>query len=84
MESNIHSLAVQMAGLAFSVGLLTHFIKAQQVKIKVAHFITFIFVIGISALFAISDANAGVIQRVLYCGSFLWLVFYYNQTSSKN
>ncbi len=47
-------------------------------NLKIIHFVTFGFVVGFSALFGIMESNIGIIQRVMYLGSFVWLMFFYN------
>ncbi len=78
-ESNIHSFAAQVAGIAFSIGLLIHGFSETNQHLKIIHFSTFAFVVGLSALFGIMDVNVGVVQRIMYLGSFVWLTLFYNQ-----
>lgn len=80
MESQIHSYAAQIAGIAFSLGILIHGFSESNPKLKIIHFAAFAFVIGFSALFGLAETNTGIIQRTMYAGSFVWLVFFYNQT----
>lgn len=79
LESQIHSYSAQIAGMAFSIGLLIHGITETNLNLKIIHFVTFIFVIGLSALFGIMNSNVGVIQRIMYLGSFVWLTIFYNE-----
>ncbi len=83
-ESKIHSYSAQIAGMAFSVGLLIHGFSENRQHFKIIHFATFAFVVGLSALFGIMDSNVGIIQRVMYTGSFVWLLFFYNQINKAN
>ena len=77
-ESQIHSYSAQIAGMAFSIGLLIHGFTETNPNLKIIHFATFIFVVGLSALFGLMNSNVGIIQRIMYLGSFVWLVFFYN------
>lgn len=79
LESNIHGYAAQIAGFAFSIGLLIFGITESNTNLKIIHFVTFVFVIGFSALFGLMHSNVGVIQRTMYLGSFVWLACFYNQ-----
>lgn len=79
IESNIHSFAAQIAGITFSIGLLIYGFRETNTNLKIIHFVTFAFVVGFSALFGIMDSNVGIIQRVMYLGSFVWLTLFYNQ-----
>jgi hypothetical protein len=82
LESKIHSYAAQIAGIAFSVGLLIHGFSETNQHLKIIHFATFAFVIGFSALFGITDSNVGIVQRVMYLGSFVWLTVFYNEVNT--
>jgi hypothetical membrane protein len=82
IESNIHSMAAQSAGIAFSIGILIHGFSESNMTLKLIHFTTFLFVITLSALFGLLESNVGVIQRIMYLGSFIWLVLFYNKTVS--
>lgn len=79
LESKIHSFAAQAAGIAFSIGLLIHGFSETNQNLKFVHFLTFAFVIGLSALFGFMENNIGIVQRIMYTGSFVWLTFYYNR-----
>lgn len=79
LESKIHSYSAQIAGIAFSIGLLIYGIKETNTNLKIIHFVTFTFVVGFSALFGLMNSNVGIIQRIMYLGSFIWLLFFYNE-----
>ena len=70
--------------MAFSIGLLIYGFTETNKNLKIIHFSTFVFVIGFSALFGILDSNVGVIQRVMYLGSFVWLTLFYNQINEAS
>lgn len=84
IESQIHSYSAQIAGMAFSIGLLIYGITETNTNLKIIHFVTFGFVIGFSALFGLMNSNIGIIQRTMYLGSFVWLIFFYNQLNNIN
>ncbi|MEZ5045199.1 MAG: DUF998 domain-containing protein [Saprospiraceae bacterium] len=64
LESKIHSYAAQIAGIAFSVGLLLHGFSETNQNLRIIHFMTFGFVVGFSALFGMMESNIGIVQRV--------------------
>lgn len=84
LESQIHSYSAQIAGMAFSTGLLIHGITASNTNLKIIHFATFIFVVGLSALFGLMNSNVGIIQRIMYLGSFVWLTIFYNEINKAS
>jgi hypothetical protein len=84
LESQIHSYSAQIAGMAFSIGLLIHVFTEKNPNLKIIHFVTFIFVVGLSALFGLINSNVGIIQRIMYLGSFVWLVFCYNELNKTS
>lgn len=77
-ESNIHSISATIAGIAFSIGILASGIKESGTSSRLIHFTFLVFVIGMSAYFGISQSNNGLIQKLMYLGSFYWLIKYYN------
>lgn len=83
-ESQVHSYSAQIAGMAFSIGLLIHGFTETNSNIKFIHFVTFIFVVGLSALFGLMNSNVGIIQRIMYLGSFVWLIFCYNELNKAS
>lgn len=78
IESDIHSISATIAGIAFSIGILVSGIKETELSIRLIHFGFLIFVMGMSAYFGVSQSNNGLIQKLMYFGSFYWLVKYYN------
>jgi len=78
-HSQIHSYSTQIAGFSFSIGLLIFGIKEIELNLKLIHFAFFAFVIICSALFGLLETNTGIIQRIMYAGSFIWLIFCYNK-----
>jgi len=84
-EARLHSTFAQIAGVAFSLALLLHGVADQEIWRKIGHAVTLIFVLASSIVFGLTSTNAGLVQRILYAGSFAWLVFLYNtsQLGSK-
>lgn len=76
-QANIHSVFAQIAGVAFSIGILIHGIVNPNLWGKVFHFDYFIFVIAFSLLFGVIPSHAGIMQRILYLGSFSWIIITY-------
>jgi hypothetical protein len=84
LESKIHSYSAQIAGVALSIGLLIYGFTATNANLRIVHFVTFAFVIGFSALFGLMNSHVGLIQRIMYLGSFIWLIFFYNQLNKAS
>lgn len=76
-QSTLHSTFAQIAGVAFSVGILTQIFFTVDKNIKYIHIVFFILVIGLSATFGLMKNYQGVAQRLLYLTSFSWLIKYY-------
>lgn len=76
-EANLHSSFAQVAGVAFSVGILVQMFFERNPTLKYIHLLFFMLVIGFSLLFGIVGKYQGVMQRLLYLVSFIWLLKYY-------
>lgn len=76
-QSTLHSTFAQMAGILFSIGILTQIFFTTDNNIKYIHLTFFILVIGISATFGLLQYYQGIAQRLLYLTSFIWLIKYY-------
>ena len=76
-QSTLHSTFAQIAGVAFSVGILTQLYFTTVNDTKLIHAIFFVLVIGLSATFGLAKHYQGIAQRLLYLTSFIWLVKYY-------
>ena len=79
LESNIHSISATIAGFSFSIGICMFAYQERNKKLKIIHSLFFIFVISCSIAFGLLDARIGVVQRIMYLGSFTWLLFFYNR-----
>ena len=64
-ESEIHSFSATVAGIAFSIGILSSGIKETKNTMRLVHFLFLIFVMGMSAFFGISQSNNGLIQKLM-------------------
>jgi hypothetical membrane protein len=76
-QSTLHSTFAQIAGITFSVGILTQIFFTSDNKTKYIHIVSFILVIGFSSLFGLLKNYQGIAQRLLYLVSFIWLIKYY-------
>ncbi|MDF2949576.1 MAG: hypothetical protein K0R07_1612 [Sedimentibacter sp.] len=74
-ESRIHSLLAQVAGFSFVGGITICMIVEKVMWIKVLHAVTVVFVMFCSIMFAKAPQHRGIYQRIMYLGSFLWLIF---------
>ena len=76
-QSTLHSTFAQIAGVTFSIGILTQIFFTADEYFKYIHVAFFILVIGLSATFGLLKNYQGIAQRLLYLTSFLWLIKYY-------
>lgn len=76
-HASLHSAFAQAAGVLFSVGLVLHIVFASTARERFIHAAFLVGVIGLSAAFGSSGAYPGVMQRLLYLLSFIWLVRWY-------
>lgn len=76
-QSILHSAFAQIAGVTFSIGILTQLFFTTNKNLKYAHLIFFVLVIGLSVTFGLLKNYQGIAQRLLYLTGFIWLVRYY-------
>jgi len=76
-QSTIHSVLAQVAGIAFTLGILLQLYYTDDKNEKWIHLLFFILVVGLSASFGLVKNYQGIAQRLLYLTSFIWLVNYY-------
>ncbi len=76
-QSTLHSTFAQIAGVSFSIGVLTQLFFTTENNSKLIHLTFFILVIGLSAIFGLLNNYQGIAQRILYLISFIWLIEYY-------
>jgi hypothetical membrane protein len=86
MADKLHSIFAQIAGIALSIGIIIYLILSPGNK-NFIHLLFFILIIGISALFGLSkneiiNIDYGILQRLLYGVSFIWLFLTYNTFST--
>jgi hypothetical protein len=77
-ESNLHSLFATIAGICFTAGIFLHLVTASTPAQRWLDGVFLILVIGASLAFGLSENGTiplgkGIIQRLLYLVSFLWL-----------
>jgi len=78
-EDMLHSSFAQAAGVFFSIGIFYTLIVSPDPKEKLFHAIFLILVMGISMAFGLEEngiihLGRGLIQRILYLVSFVWLL----------
>lgn len=76
-EEKMHSIFAQLAGFSLSMAIVIHFLTAIDLDTLIAaifHLITLIFVVGMSLMIARYEKNRGLIQRIMWAGTFLWLL----------
>ena len=76
-QSTLHSTFAQVAGVAFSIGILTQIFFTSDNITKYIHLAFFVLVVGLSAIFGLLNNYQGIAQRLLYLISFIWLIKYY-------
>lgn len=74
LQSSIHSILAQIAGITFTLGILVHLFYSTEKSEKWIHFVFFMLVIGLSASFGLIKNYQGIAQRLLYLTSFFWLI----------
>lgn len=77
VESRMHSVCAQVAGIAFSLGLLTHGIAGDATALRVQSFVALAAVATLSGLFGYLEHGVGIVQRTMYLVSYYWLFFVY-------
>ena len=77
MQSTLHSTFAQLAGVAFSIGMLAQVVFASDKHTKIIHFAFFVLVIALSVAFGVLKNNQGIAQRLLYLVSLIWLIKYF-------
>ena len=78
-EARLHSILASVAGVSFSLGVLGHLVSCAHPSGRWCHLAFLVLTLGSSMLFGLSENGVigigkGVIQRVLYTTSFIWLV----------
>ena len=78
-EARWHSIFASVAGFGFSLGVLWYLGLSAQAGERWFHLVFLVLTLGSSLLFGLAENRSigiakGVIQRVLYTTSFIWLV----------
>lgn len=76
-QSTLHSIFAQIAGVTFSIGILTQIFFTSEKHLNYIHILFFVLVIALSATFGLLKNYQGIVQRLLYLKSFIWLIKYY-------
>lgn len=76
-EAQIHSICATVAGVAFSIGLFASAWQAMEPRARSRHWFFLAYVLVLSASLGYSTAYAGLLQKLMYAGSFIWLVHDY-------
>jgi hypothetical membrane protein len=76
-QSTLHSTFAQIAGVTFSIGILSQIFFTSDNNLKYLHIVFFVLVVGLSASFGLLKNYQGIAQRLLYLTSFIWLIKYY-------
>lgn len=76
-QASIHSALAQIAGAAFTFGIVLQLFYSSDKSEKWIHFMFFILVVGLSASFGLLKNYQGIAQRLLYLISFIWLIKFY-------
>ncbi|TAE30898.1 MAG: DUF998 domain-containing protein [Candidatus Kapaibacterium sp.] len=77
LQENLHSTFAQIAGIALTVGVLVQLFSSTTTTEKFVNLIFLLAIIGLSASFGLVQQYQGIVQRVLYLTSFIWLVKFY-------
>ncbi|MDX2174435.1 MAG: DUF998 domain-containing protein [Bacteroidota bacterium] len=76
-QATIHSILAQIAGVSFTLGILVQLSYSVNKSEKWIHFVFFILVVSLSATFGLLKNYQGIVQRLLYLTSFIWLIKFY-------
>jgi len=87
-EAYLHSFFATAAGICISISMISYFFAEENVKRKIFHFVSVLLVIGLSALFGLSENGAiavgkGILQRTMYFFGLTWILINYNYFRKK-
>lgn len=82
-ETSLHSLFATAAGICISISMISYFFAEDNIKRKLFHFVFMLLVVGLSALFGLSEngiipLGKGIIQRTMYFFGLTWILINYN------
>lgn len=88
LESRLHSMFAEVAGILFSLGIFASLLAAPTARGKWFHALFFLLVIGASLSFGLSEnglipLGKGLVQRTLYLVSFVWLASHTRLSASS-
>jgi hypothetical membrane protein len=75
LEASLHSVMATLAGAGISLGILLYMLSDNPLRRKMAHLSALVLIVALSALFGMTTAGAGVVQRCLYIVGFAWLIY---------
>ncbi|NJO82257.1 MAG: DUF998 domain-containing protein [Blastochloris sp.] len=78
-QDMLHTAFAQLAGIAFSLSIVTHILSARTTRMRGIHISVFLLVVVISMMVALTDGSlvefpTGIAQRILWLISFTWLL----------
>lgn len=76
-QSTLHSTSSQIAGVTFSISILTQLFFNTENNFKLIHVTFVILVIGLSAILVLLNNYQGIALRILYLTNFICLIKYY-------
>ena len=74
----LHSIFAVAAGASLSIALLMSALLTQSAALRWMHILFLVLITLASGLFGFRKKHNGIIQRVLYLVSFIWLIVLYN------
>jgi hypothetical membrane protein len=77
--SKLHSLFAALAGIALTMTIVVNMIITQVMSFKWLHLGFVVAITLISLLFAKIPKYQGIIQRVLYLTSFIWMLWFFGK-----
>ncbi|HEY0740242.1 MAG TPA: DUF998 domain-containing protein [Chryseosolibacter sp.] len=77
MQAALHAALAQIAGVAFTLGIILQLWFTHSTKDKLIHIFFLAAVVILSASFGLSKNYQGIFQRLLYLTSFIWLVRFF-------
>jgi hypothetical membrane protein len=77
MQATVHSLLAQIAGIMFTIGIMMQLFYVKEASEKGIHLVFLLLVLGLSVSFGLVRNYQGLVQRLLYLVSFIWLIRFY-------
>lgn len=73
-QARLHSLFATAAGVSISLAMVLYALTDKPAERRVYHALAAVLTLGLSALFGVWTAGAGIVQRLLWAVGFLWLI----------